>query len=138
MPSLDDVLTAVCRLPIDFERGGVSAIVLIRQSGYLALRREVIVERLSECLTKDPGLVDAWIKWSEDNRSGPAWYISTLGPREFEVAYLDHGRSSQHRRFDDKVCACAEYVSHELEHRADLAEMSPWAVIRSVLSRRGS
>ena len=120
MPSLPEVVSAVCRLPIDFNRANASPIDLLRRSGYLVVRREVTVERLSDRLIRDQELVDSWIAWSEDNRSTPSWYIEALGPREFEVGYYDEDRSSQ-MRFDDKVRACSEYVHQYLEQVADLA-----------------
>lgn len=114
MPSVAEVVTAVCRLPIDFRRGNVSARNLVRRSGYLGARREVTVERLTERLATDADLVDAWLTWSEDNRSTPAWYIESLGAGAFEVGYYDHGRTSQ-VVFDDRIRACAEYVRRYLE-----------------------
>ena len=117
MPSVAEVVTAVCRLPIDFRRGKVSAIALVRRSGYLAAPHEVTAERLADRLATDPDLVDAWLTWSEDNRSTPAWYIESLGKGGFEVGYYDHGRTSQ-VVFDDRISACAEYVRRYLEQFA--------------------
>lgn len=117
MPSAAEVVTAVCRLPIDFRRGNVSATALVRRSGYLAARHEVTVDRLADCLATDPDLVGAWLTWSEDNRSTPAWYIEALGTGGFEVGYYDHGRTSQ-VAFDDRIRACAEYLFRYLEQFA--------------------
>jgi hypothetical protein len=86
----------------------------VRRSGYHSVRREITVDRLSDCLATDPDLVDAWLMWSEDNRSTPAWYIESLDTGAFEVGYYDHGRTSQ-LTFDDRIRACAEYVRHYLE-----------------------
>ncbi len=135
-PNLTSVVTAACRLPIDFSRGSVSAIELLVRSGYLTVRRDITLERLSDCLAMHPEWIDAWLQWSEDNRSSPSWYIETLGPDEFEVGHYNGGRSSQ-MQFDDRVRACAEFVSRELEQLAETAELlsSPAAFIRKRLSR---
>ena len=117
MPSAAEVVTTVCRLPLDFRRGNVSANDLVRRSGYLAARNEVTVERIAAYLASDPDLVDAWLMWSEDNRSTPAWYIESLDAGAFEVGYFDHGRTSQ-VTIDDRNRACAEYVRHYLEQFA--------------------
>ena len=121
MPGLIEVVTDVCRLPIDFYQSNVSPIDLVRRSGYLKLRGDVTVERLSAGLAREPELVDAWLMWSNDNRSTPAWYIKELDGGGFEVGYYDHGRASQ-TVFDDRVRACAEYARHYLEGVADLIE----------------
>ena len=117
MSSVTEAATAVCRLPIEFRHGNVSAIDLVRRSGYVAARHDVTVDRLADCLATDPDFVDAWLKWSEDNRSTPAWYIKSLDTGAFEVGYFDHGRTSQ-AMFDDRIRACAEYVRHYVEQFA--------------------
>jgi hypothetical protein len=79
----------------------------------------VTVERLSTCLAKEPGLVDAWLMWSEDNRSTPAWYLVKGEDGRLQVGYYDHGWVSQ-TTFDDRIRACAEYVHHYVDGFADL------------------
>ena len=102
------------------------------RSGYLAVRHQVTADRILDCLSGDPSLPDAWIQWSADNRSMPAWYIVALDPRGFEVAYLDHYEITGRVQFDDKLPACAAYVHQALEQLADTAEAfrSPWALIK--------
>lgn len=119
MPSLDEVIAAICRMPLDH-------------------RGEVTVEHLYECLAKDPRLIDAWQVWSDDNRSTPAWVFGTLGPNEFEVRHFDRSGSTTVRlRFEDRGRACAEYMLRNLETLADDAEvwLRPWISIRERLAR---
>ena len=136
MANLDDVLTAVCRLPLDFRGSRSSAHDLIVKSGYLALRREITVEHLYDRLALNQQLVDAWQLWSDDNRGWPAWYIESVGPGngKFEVGYYDNGKTSQ-RLFDDRNRACAEYAHHTLEQLADQAATVPFflSAIRGLL-----
>lgn len=103
------------------------------RSGYLAVRHQVTADRILDCLAGDPSLADAWIQWSADNRSTPAWYVTAVHPRRFEVAYLDHDQTTGRVEFEDKLRACAVYVHHELEQLADTAESfsSPSAGVKA-------
>ncbi len=114
---MSDVIAAVCRIPIDFYADDVSTLALVRGSGYEAARSELTVDHLVDHFSTHPELVDAWLAWSEDNRSSPAWYIEAIGSRDYEVGYYTTGRQLQFR-FKDRVRACSEFVAHYLEHVA--------------------
>ena len=137
MPSLDDVVAAICRMPLD-RYGKDSHVDLVERSGYLDHRREVTVERIYDCLANDPALIDAWQDWCDDNRSTPAWYFRTLGPGEFEVGHFNRsGTTTVRLRFDDRQRACAEYMLRDLEMLGVWAEhwLRPWSAIRKRLGR---
>jgi hypothetical protein len=133
---LDAVVKAVCRLPIDAALADVSAIDLIRASGYVEYRRDVSVERLRECLTEDPRLVDAWLQWSADNRSTPAWHVTTLESGAYEVGFLNRTIERQ-VTFDERIAATSEYVHHYLEQLADDANSMrrPWELLTDLFRR---
>jgi hypothetical protein len=123
--ALDDVVCAVCRLPVDFYTiGTLSAVDLVEQSGYLGRRADVTVSRLIDCLEAHSDWVHAWFGWSLDNRSMPAWWIGGVGADRYEVGYSEAPGPSAGPplQIKGKVRACAEYVKRELEHLADIAE----------------
>jgi hypothetical protein len=117
----DATTVAICRLPLDFYTlGNVSPIELLRRSGYKAVRSEVTIERLSACLREHPSWVDPWFRWSEDNRSTPAWYVREVRPGEYELGSVDrHGSVTPRLVLDDKVAACAEYIHRRVAQIAD-------------------
>lgn len=131
---LEDLITALCRIPEDFKRrGNVSAIELVDASGYLDHRGEVTVEILHERFASNPELIDAWEAWSDDNRSSPAWFVRERGAHNFEVGRMDRrGKITTLYTFDDRALACAEYVRREIDQLADHAEwwFHPWRQIK--------
>ena len=116
MPDADDVVEAVCRLPLDFYAiESVSAVDLVRRSGYLALRHDVTVARLTTCLREHPGWVDAWFAWSADNRSSPAWYVRESNPGTFELGFYEGPGGVPTETLTDKTRAAAEFVHRYLD-----------------------
>lgn len=138
MSSLDEVVAEICRMPLDPH--GRSHIDLLERTGYLDHRGELTVERVSQCLAADPALVDAWQQWVDDNRSTPAWYFTTRGPREYEVGNIARdGSTTERLTFDDRTLACADYIVREVDQLAGYAEAwpRPWTALRRRLTRAG-
>lgn len=136
MPSLDEVVAEICRMPLDPH--GRSHIDLLERTGYLGHRGELTVERVYACLADDPALVVAWQDWCDDNRSTPAWYFTTVGPHEYEVGHIARdGSTTERLRFDDRRRACAEFIVRDVEQLADIAEawLRPWTALRKRLGR---
>jgi hypothetical protein len=123
VPDLDVVVAAVCRLPLDFHSiHTMSGVDLVRRSGYLSVRSDVTVERLSQCLREHPDWVNQWFAWSDDTRGSPAWRVFEKRSGQFHLSYYDEPGSPPPMVFTDKVQACAEYVHREIEEIADLSE----------------
>lgn len=123
MDDLPLVIETACRLPIDYEQlRDRSAVDLVRRSGLASRLDELSVERIHACLQQHPDWIDAWIHWSEDQRSRPAWYVIDRGPGlMLEVGYLDlSGFPRDQEQFADRTRACATFVDHELRAIAQL------------------
>ncbi len=119
MPSVDEVVEAVCRLPQDMHAAGnVTAVHLVKSSGYPAIRSQVTVERLAACLAEHPEWVDQWLDWSADNRSSPAWYVIEADQGEFHVGFYDGQRSEPPTVIADRLAAVTEFIHRYLEHVA--------------------
>jgi hypothetical protein len=115
--SIDEVVTAICRLPLDYkEIGSASAVTLVERSGYLPRRADVTTGRLAAALAEHPDWIQAWFDWSDDKRTDRGWYLVEAGPMEFWVGYIHLGASlrSEPLRFDDKGRACAVFIRHEV------------------------
>ena len=113
---LDAVVLDVCRLPVDFHTiGTVSAVELVRRSGYRSMRSDVTVGRVADCLRDHPDWVDRWFEWSADNRSSPAWYVLESGDGRFELGFFDGRATESTSFFTDRVEACATFVLRYLE-----------------------
>jgi hypothetical protein len=119
----EEVVEAVCRIPMDFRSlRNVSAMQLVRQTGYASVRSAISVELIGGCLGAHPDWIEAWLTWSTDNRSSPSWWIKCASPTSCRVGYYDPSHEHQEPpiRFDDKVRACAEYVLREVSQIAGL------------------
>jgi hypothetical protein len=117
---------SICRMPIDKAAlRDVSPVELVRRSGYLEDRNAGSIAALVACLSANEDVVAAWIRWSEDWRGSPQWYIETLGNGQFEVGYFVGSKSARTGpdsplpvRYNDPTLAVAAYIHH---HIADLA-----------------
>src|SRR5687767_115418 len=96
---------AIVRLPIAFsQRGDVSVIELLRESGYYQNYDRVRVADLRDALNDDGNATDAWVQYSEDQRSSSAWFVSEQSGEWYvgfyssdEEAQYDEGRYSDRK-----------------------------------------
>ena len=117
MPSVDEVVLAVCRLPQDFYASkNLTVGDLVRSSGYPAIRSQLTIERLAACLRSHPDWVARWLDLSADNRSSPAWYVIEADQGEFHLGFYDGQRSEPPAVITDRVSAVAEFIHRYLEH----------------------
>ena len=106
---------AVCQMPKDFqEKGGVSMVTLLKESGYLRNADSVTEQLLTEYFNQHPDLIDAWVSDSEDTRSSPNWYLRkpTDSNEQWVVGLFPDGTT---HRFSHAAQACAFYVKRYLE-----------------------
>src|SRR5262245_21870379 len=113
----ENVLKALCHLPLDFAAGGVTVIRLLRASGYA---REVTEQDIEEYLRAHPSLFDAWYAYS-DQRSSAAFYLAAPGEgvdrkNGLRVGYMySSGELAPEETFADKFAACARFVKMHAE-----------------------
>ena len=108
---VDLIVEAVCRLPLDYESlQRMSAVEVLRRSGYARRRADVTVARVAACLAAHPAWIRAWFRWSDDTRAHSAWFIRRWAGGEFEVGFFDGIGIRAAVMFDDETRACAEYV----------------------------
>jgi hypothetical protein len=121
---MDEIVEAVCRLPLDHRSRNLSPVELVRQSGCLRDAAAVSVDRLLDCLVNHPRWVDSWFEWSADNRSTPEWWLSSEASGEYRLGYYDPANRGQPHPlvFTDKARACAEFISRYVEQVAYLVE----------------
>ncbi|MCV0403198.1 MAG: hypothetical protein K5924_05760 [Chloroflexi bacterium] len=117
LPSVDEVVLAVCRLPQDFYAAKNSAVGdLVRSSGYPAIRSQLTVERLAACLRSHPDWVAQWLDWSAGNRSSPSWYVIEADQGGFHLGFYDGQRSEPPAVITDQAMAVAEFIHRYLQH----------------------
>ena len=112
---INKALKAVCQMPRDFqERGDVSMVTLLKESGYPQIAESITEHLLEVYLEKHPDLIDAWVRNSEDTRGSPDWYLSkpTGSDKQWIVGFFPDGPT---RRFSQRGQACAFYVKRYLE-----------------------
>ena len=110
--TVDDIVQAICRLPVDFHTVDKSVVQLVSESGYAAVRSQITADRVTRCLAENPEWASAWAEYSGDKRTD-GWYLSEdglhvgfFGRRGFRIDPL---------RFRDPIEACAEFVVREVE-----------------------
>ena len=106
----------ICRLPREIQADrNLSPAAFITQSGYLGSEGNITAECLFKALRKDAGLVEDWLRWSEDKRTPTGWYFKKSG----ECYVVDEVHRFSRLTFADPVQACAEFILREI---GDIAE----------------
>jgi hypothetical protein len=114
-----DTITRVCQMPVAFqERGNISMIDLIRESGYLRDYQNVTEAAIDAFLRRHPELTSHWIQYSQDQRCSPAWYL--VGPRDGhpDLRWTVGRHPSSPKKewsFPDHIAACAFFIKQEAE-----------------------
>jgi len=118
---LIDVMTKICEIPIDFERRqDVSMLQLMAESGYPRHRREITEPNIQSYLKTHPELIDAWERYSDDQRCSPSWAF-----RGKTVAYIgSSGRPESEQLYPDAIMACAAFVKRIMEMLYDNGEQA--------------
>ena len=94
----------ICNLPADFRTSDRSTFDLVRASGIKP--QSLTTEELLPVLKANPDLVAEWSKWSEDQRSTPAFYFVENG-KSCVVGRLPEDNRVE---FDDRFAACADFI----------------------------
>lgn len=122
MRALQDVVTAVCRMPIDFhERRDISMADLIWEIEYPRFATEITEDVLEEHVRAHPDLLGVWVQYSEDQRCSPAWMLGgrdSVGDptREWHVSYWHEDPAKRSDRvFDDQFGACAYFIKRQAD-----------------------
>ncbi|CTQ54761.1 hypothetical protein LP7551_03296 [Roseibium album] len=74
------------------------------------------LEELICALQSEAGHVEDWLKYSEDRRMTPAFYLRKKGA-SFEVGYRSKSEIEKVGVYDDAGFACALFIKLKLEHR---------------------
>ena len=113
----EEAIRQICSLPVDFRTGNKSVYDLLRDSR--VERRSVSVASVLPILRLNPGLVDEWLMWSEDERSTPAYYFSEEGGKYMVGRLPDESDSVE---FDSRLDACADYIVKTIRMMIDQAK----------------
>jgi hypothetical protein len=121
------IIEALCRIPRDFrERGDVSMVSLLKETGYVEMPDQITVEAIELHLKAHPELVEIWQSESQDKRSSPAWYL--MSPTDYsntrKAWVVGNYPSNEIHEFKDGFKACAFYIKKESEQLREIANNS--------------
>ena len=107
-----DQLDAICRIPERLARKSLRA--LAAETSYRELRPALTREKLTDYLSRHPGLVREWLRYSEDKRTSGGWYL--MHPASgWLVGRLGGPEDERELRFGSGPEACAEFILRELD-----------------------
>lgn len=110
--NMTDIITLVCTLPTQYQKHPHKSPKQIARLLKLKQRRgEVDPRKISAYLTENPHLLDEWLRWSEDKRWSPAWYLSKSAAN-WVLAYYPDGPEHVYK---DPIQACTKFVEAELD-----------------------
>lgn len=109
---LTDTVSAICRLPSTAREIQTKSIYhLLKESGYRQFRDQITPNVLVECLRRERHLINDWMLYSEDKRTGSGWYFEVSGEDRYVVGYYPKGPEMS---FSDPALACAEFIAREV------------------------
>ena len=94
----------LCHLPRDFRRGDKSAFQLA--SEVQIDTQSLDAAAIAKVLIAHPDLIDDWFRWSEDQRSSPAYYLV----EERGTFVVGRFPGQERMVFSDRIAACADFV----------------------------
>lgn len=122
--SPDDRIAAIGRMATEYrQRGNVSMIQLLKESGYLTDSGAITAQKLRDYFRTHLEDLDSWVLESYDNRSSPSWYIQepdapgTAG--QWVVGFYP---GDARDTFTDGAEACAIFVKRTLDLMASNVE----------------
>jgi len=114
----NEIASAIARLPLELQLcpDGLSTSEYIRRCLYPEIREAVDVVSLKYVLSQDLSLVDLWLVYSSDKRTGSGWFFRRTTNNLFEVGHYNaSGHYDQSSVFDSSLDACAVYIKHEVD-----------------------
>ena len=104
----------LCYLPrVLRSRGDVTAVDLVRESGFLASPEGLMREVIEAVLAAEPQLVDDWMRYSEDKRVSEGWYFKRGSENNNYLVGFYPG--SLEDSYTNQFAACARYVEEEIK-----------------------
>jgi hypothetical protein len=103
----EDCIEKICNLPLHFNRGDKSVLVLLNESQFVSFYREISVVDIINHLQKHSDLIGMWKQFSEDKRTSGGFYYTTN-----YVGSLNDKNSD--KAFTSDTEACAEYILKEI------------------------
>jgi hypothetical protein len=107
-----DRLEPICRIPEAVPRRSLRD--LVAETGYRDLRPTLSRQEITDYLTRHPGLVLEWLKYSEDKRTSGGWYLFHPSTG-WVVGQLAGPEQERELRFGSGPEACAEFILRELD-----------------------
>jgi hypothetical protein len=107
------------------DRGDVSMLDLLKESGFEVEHEIPSAKSIKHYLKSNPQLIQFWILETEDQRYSPAWFIDApddgSSDEGWAVGYIERGGFvSQKVTFPDRFHACSFFVVKKVESLAQL------------------
>ena len=119
------VVDALCRMPLAFKDAGDSTMVALLKVSRYGRDSAIAEGDLAAHLRKHPQLVNAWLEYSDEQRTLPAWYLMRPGAQTgglWRVDYLTAREKPREHEFPDEFAACAFYIMRKVEELSRLAD----------------
>lgn len=114
---IKDSIEKIMHLSYDYRtRRNVSPLTLLKESGYVELHRQINEEEIAAMLNLHPHLVNEWLVWSENKRTGErVWTFSKFEDGGYLVGYSTQSKESEEINTTDEFKACAAFIKREAE-----------------------
>ena len=104
----------VCRLPLAFHAGERTVLELFEPARPHLGDREAFLAAVTEYIRANPELIEPWVGYSEDKRTGSGPYVLRGDEGAREVGFYEHGYQDVRHHRDDAE-AIADLIYREAE-----------------------
>lgn len=94
----------LCRLPSEFRMGNISTHDLLHAIGIEP--SSIDLNTVRAVLRSNPELINDWLRWSEDQRSTPGYYLL----KENNKYIVGRIPGNEQKVFTDKIEACTDFI----------------------------
>lgn len=114
---IEQIINEIIKIPQTFyELGNISEISLLKKTGYFEEYEKVDVKKIYKELKKQPGYVNDWLQWSDDQRCIPCYHFKQTVNGKYLVDYLSEKIEREMvTEFSDILEACAFYIKSHIE-----------------------
>ena len=113
----NDIVNRVLALPETFDAvGTVSMNDLLKETGYCEYPARILEAAIADALSRNLGLIDDWLAYSEDKRTKSGWYIRPHKNGSFIVGSFETATATDSEVvYTDRIKACAAFIKQEVE-----------------------
>ena len=119
MENKSEVVDAIVEFVTRYSYEDITPLEIFKDTDYKKYRNDVEERDIELRLKESPFLVLDWVRFSEDQRHTPTWYMAENNGK-WKTGFVDRdGKISKEKEFEDQFEACAHFIKYFMELMVD-------------------